>query len=91
MLKVKFPSVMVSITGERIVELDINECTLKELIDSLSQRYGERFREMLIQNGELNKFINVFVNGKDVRHLGGLSVKLKKGDEVSFVPAVAGG
>ena len=43
------------------------------------------------EGGEIRRFVNVFVNGEDVRFLAGLSTDLKTGDEVSIVPAVAGG
>ena len=43
------------------------------------------------ESGELRRFVNVFVNGEDVRFLSGLETPLKAGDEVSIVPAVAGG
>ena len=41
--------------------------------------------------GELRRFVNVYVNGEDVRFLAGMATALKAGDEVSIVPAVAGG
>ena len=43
------------------------------------------------ETGELRRFVNVYVNGEDVRFLSGLATALKPGDEVSIVPAVAGG
>jgi molybdopterin synthase sulfur carrier subunit len=64
---------------------------LSECIDYLEGQYpgiGERLRD---GGGELRRFINVYVNGEDVRFLSGLDTPLKVGDEVSIVPAVAGG
>jgi molybdopterin synthase sulfur carrier subunit len=90
MLRVKLPSVLASITNERNVELDIEECTVGELIEILTQRYGEKFRNVVLQGGKLNRFVNVFVNGKDIRQLDGLNTKIR-GGEVTFIPAVAGG
>ena len=49
---------------------------------------GER---LLDDGGELRRFVNIYVNGEDVRFLDGLTTALKDGDEVSIVPAVAGG
>ena len=43
------------------------------------------------ESGELRRFINIYVNGEDIRFLSGLETPLKDGDEVSIVPAVAGG
>ena len=49
-------------------------------------------RERLVdEGGELRRFVNLFVNGEDVRFMQGLETALKEGDEVSIVPAVAGG
>jgi len=45
----------------------------------------------LCDGGDLRRFINIYVNGEDIRFLSGLETSLKDGDEVSIVPAVAGG
>ncbi|HZA22552.1 MAG TPA: MoaD/ThiS family protein, partial [Dehalococcoidia bacterium] len=50
------------------------------------------FKERLIdENGELRYFVNIYLNGEDVRFLEGLATAAKSGDEISIVPAVAGG
>ncbi len=89
MIKVKFPSVFVQITKERRVEIE-NVSSVKELLDKLFERYPQ-LKERLIKDGELTPFINIFVNGEDIRHLEGLNTKLKDGDEVTFIPAISGG
>jgi sulfur-carrier protein len=64
--------------------------TLDELICDLEVRHpgiGAR----LIENGELRRFVNVYVNDEDVRFIGGLSSALCDGDAVTVLPAVAGG
>jgi molybdopterin synthase sulfur carrier subunit len=43
------------------------------------------------ESGALRHFVNIYVNGEDVRFLNGLKTEIKSGDEVSIVPAVAGG
>ncbi|HEY8744102.1 MAG TPA: MoaD/ThiS family protein, partial [Chloroflexota bacterium] len=43
------------------------------------------------ENGELRRFVNVYINGEDVRFLGGLEAPVTERDEISIVPAVAGG
>ncbi|MBM4410781.1 MAG: MoaD/ThiS family protein [Dehalococcoidia bacterium] len=49
-------------------------------------------RERLVdEGGEIRRFVNIYVNGEDVRFLSGTATALKSGDEVSIVPAVAGG
>ncbi len=71
--------------------LSIAGDTLLQCIDSLESQYPG-FRERLCdESGELRRFVNIYVNGEDVRFLDGIATPLKAGDEVSIVPAVAGG
>ncbi|WP_290901574.1 ubiquitin-like small modifier protein 1 [Ferroglobus sp.] len=89
MIKVKFPSVFTQITKERKVEVE-NVGTVRELLDKLFEKYPQ-LKERLIKDGELTPFINIFVNGEDIRYLKGLDTELKDGDEVTFIPAISGG
>lgn len=65
--------------------------TLKECIDSLETRFPGMKERLVDEDGELRRFVNVYVNGEDVRFAEGLQTLLSGGDEVSIVPAVAGG
>ncbi len=65
--------------------------TLLACIDSLEQQYPGLKERLCDEGGELRRFVNVYVNGEDVRFQQGLQTPLKPGDEVSIVPAVAGG
>jgi molybdopterin synthase sulfur carrier subunit len=65
--------------------------TLMACIDSLEEQYPGLKERLCDEAGELRRFVNVYVNGEDVRFLSGLETVLKAGDEVSIVPAVAGG
>ncbi len=65
--------------------------TLVACIDSLEEQYPGLKERLCDEAGELRRFVNVYVNGEDVRFLSGLETVLKAGDEVSIVPAVAGG
>jgi len=72
-------------------KLEMNESTLSNMIDELETNYPG-FRERLIdENGDLRYFVNIYVNGEDVRFLDGLDTQTNSGDEISIVPAVAGG
>jgi len=65
--------------------------TLSACIEALDRQYPG-FRERLLdETGELRRFLNVYVNGEDVRFQQGMQTLLSPGDEVSIVPAVAGG
>jgi molybdopterin synthase sulfur carrier subunit len=65
--------------------------TLMACIDSLEEQYPGLKERLCDEAGELRRFVNVYVNGEDVRFLAGLETALNAGDEVSIVPAVAGG
>ncbi len=65
--------------------------TLLACIDSLEQQYPGLKERLCDEGGELRRFVNVYVNGEDIRFQQGLQTPLNAGDEVSIVPAVAGG
>lgn len=64
--------------------------TLAELIDDLEANHSG-IKDRLIDNGDLRRFVNVYVNDEDVRFTGGLETSLGDGDQVVILPAVAGG
>ncbi len=88
-VKVKIPVPLQRLTqGKDEVEGDPG--TIISLIDTLDKRYpglGERISE----SGKLRRFVNVYVNEEDVRFLKNEETVVKDGDEVSIVPAIAGG
>ena len=72
-------------------KLEIDAATLGEIVDRVEGNFPG-FRERLVdENGELRYFVNIYLNGEDVRFLQGLETATNTGDEVSIVPAVAGG
>ena len=90
-VKVLIPAVTSSSTnGER--ELDIDGNTVIEVINELSKKYGEGFKNKVIDNdGKLKPIINVYVNDENIKFLEDLQTKLKDNDEILFLPAVSGG
>ena len=64
--------------------------TVGEALNALFEVHGE-LRERLFQDGELRRFVNVFVAGEDVRYLDGLETAVPAGGELTILPAVAGG
>lgn len=64
--------------------------TVGEVLDSLFDRFGD-LRTRITEDGELRRFVNVYVGGEDVRFLDGLETGVADGDEVTILPAVAGG
>ena len=65
--------------------------TVAELIESLDAAFPGMKARVCDDDGELRHFVNIYVNGEDVRYMDGIGSALKSGDEVSIVPAVAGG
>lgn len=89
-VKVRIPTPLRRLCeGKELVEVEGE--SLLEVLKNLEARYPG-FKERLFEtNGELRRFINIFVNEEDIRFLNGLNTPLKNGDEVSIVPAIAGG
>ena len=72
-------------------KLEMDESTLSVMIENMEASYPG-FKERLIdENGDLRYFVNIYLNGEDVRFLQGLDTSTSSGDEISIVPAVAGG
>ena len=87
---VRIPTPLRRMTGGKD-KVEVESSTLSEMVDTLESTYPG-FKERLVdENGELRYFVNIYVNGEDVRFLKGLETATKTGDEVSIVPAVAGG
>ena len=88
-ITVKIPSQLRSATaGEATTEVD--GTTVGEVLDALYERYGE-LRSRIAEDGGLRRFVNVYVGGEDIRFLDGLDTTVEDGDEVTILPAVAGG
>ena len=65
--------------------------TLGELIDDVGDRHTGLREALMTDDGNLHRYVNVYVNDEDVRYLDGVSTPLEDGDTVSVLPAVAGG
>ena len=72
-------------------KVDTNGATLREIIDSMESQFPGIKERLCDENGDLRNFVNVYVNGEDVRFLDGIDSATGEGDEISIVPAVAGG
>jgi molybdopterin synthase sulfur carrier subunit len=89
-VRVKLPTIFRRLTaGEAIVEGD--GTTLRELLQNLDSRYPGLAGSVITDEGDLHRFVNVYVNDEDVRYLGSLETGVNEGDVVSILPAVAGG
>ena len=75
--------------GQAKVELE--SAKLGEMVEQLDASYPGFRARLVDETGEMRYFVNIYINGEDVRFLQGLDTDIKSGDEVSIVPAVAGG
>ena len=88
-IEVRIPTILRTYTdGAKAVEG--SGATLEELFADLDARHPG-IRERLVDGGELRRFVNVYLNDEDVRFLEGISTGLSDGDNVTILPAVAGG
>ena len=89
-VRVRIPTPMRAAT-DGAAELSLDASTVGQLIEDLEQRYPGMQGRLRDDAGELRRFVNLYLNGEDVRFKQGLSTNLQAGDELSIVPAVAGG
>ena len=88
--KVRIPTPLRKLTNnEELVE--INGATIGEAIAELQTRYPGIKDRLLDETGAVRRFVNVYVNEEDIRFLQNQETKLRDGDEVSIIPAIAGG
>ena len=89
MPKVRIPTPLRPHTGD----LDVVEAagaTVGAVLDKVAETYP-KFRERIFDGAELRRFVNVYVNDEDIRYLDELDTPVGEKDEVSIIPAVAGG
>jgi sulfur-carrier protein len=89
---IKIPTQLRAVTGgEAEAEVEVEGAsTVGEVLDGLYDRY-EGLRDRIAEDGDLRRFVNVYVGGEDIRFLDGLETAVEDGDEVTILPAVAGG
>ena len=72
-------------------KVEVEGTTLSDTLNALDSQFPGIKERLLDETGDLRHFVNVYINGEDVRFLQGLDTSTNAGDEVSIVPAVAGG
>jgi MoaD family protein len=86
---VKIPTQLRAATGGA-ASASVDGETVGEVLDALYEEFGE-LRERIADDGGLRRFVNVYIGGEDIRFLDGLDTPVSDGDEVTILPAVAGG
>lgn len=72
-------------------EVNAQGSNVKSLVDDLEIKYPGIKERICDETGKVRRFVNVYVNGDDIRFLQNLDTALKEGDNISIVPAIAGG
>ena len=89
-ITVKIPTQLRAVTAGEAETTVEDAGTVGEVLDGLYERY-DGLRERIAEDGDLRRFVNVYVGGEDIRFLEGLETAVEDGDEVTILPAVAGG
>ena len=88
-ITVKIPAQLRPATGGE-GEVAVEGSTVGEALDAVFDQH-DGLRERITEDGTLRRFVNVYVSGEDIRFQQGLETSIKDGDEVTILPAVAGG
>jgi sulfur-carrier protein len=89
-IKVLIPTPLQKFTQDQAT-IDCEATSISDLLESLDQSCPGIKARLCDDQGQLRRFVNLYVNSEDIRFLDGANTSLKEGDEVSIVPAIAGG
>jgi len=89
-VQVRVPTPLRRFTGGA-EEVNANGATVAALVNNLEKNYPGIKERICDEEGRVRRFVNIFVNGDDIRFLSNLDTAVKDGDEISIVPAIAGG
>lgn len=89
-IKVRIPTPLQSLTQNQS-EVEASGSTVKEVLASLEEQFNGLQSRLYDEQGSLRRFINFYLNDEDIRFLDGENTAVKDGDEISIVPAIAGG
>jgi sulfur-carrier protein len=91
-VQVVLPGVLASLAGgAKHLDVEPSGGTLADLLDALGEQHPMLCRRIRDETGQVRRFVNVYVDGDDVRYAGGLEAPVRDGAEVQVLPSVAGG
>ncbi len=90
MASVRIPTPLRRITGEKD-EVLVSAKNIRELVEELESQFPGIKDRLCDENGDIRRFINLYVNNEDIRFLKGMETEIKETDTVSIIPAIAGG
>ena len=89
-VKIRIPTPLRRLTNGQPVVVESGD-SLRDLLNNLDNSFPGIRDRIFDETGSIRQFINIFVNEEDIRFLGNLDTTIKDGDEVSIIPAIAGG
>lgn len=72
-------------------EVAVNGSTIAAVVEDLEQKFPGMKERLCDEQGRVRRFVNLYVNGDDIRFLNSLETPVQEGDEIAIVPAIAGG
>lgn len=88
-ITVNIPTILRPLTNNQR-RIELSGSTVHDIIENLEQQYTG-IKEKLLSDGQVHRFINIYVNDDDIRFTEGLATAVKEGDSVTILPSVAGG
>ncbi|MEM7391667.1 MAG: ubiquitin-like small modifier protein 1 [Verrucomicrobiota bacterium] len=89
-IKVRVPTPLRNLTNDQ-EEIEIDGESIKSILDNLESKHPGLKARICDEQGELRRFVNLYLNDEDIRFKDGLDSEIKDGDVLSIVPAIAGG
>jgi len=89
-VKVRVPTPLMKLTDNQS-EVTAEGATISEILNNLESQFAGIKERICDENGTPRRFINIYLNEEDIRFLDGESTAVKEGDEISIIPAIAGG
>ncbi|NWJ47651.1 MAG: MoaD family protein [Chloroflexi bacterium] len=90
MSNIKLPPVLRKLSGG-VKEVQVEGATVGELLDNLDRKYPTIKNQLLTEDGEIARYVNLYLNDEDVRFLQGLVTPVKESDTIVILPAMSGG
>lgn len=89
-IEIRIPSLL-RVHADNQAVIEVSGSTVKEAFEDVGRRYPALGSQILGNDGDMHKFMNVYLNDDDIRYLDKLSTAIKDGDSITILPAVAGG
>jgi molybdopterin synthase sulfur carrier subunit len=89
-ITVRIPTPLQGLTQNR-AEVDAKGSNIKELVEDLDRQYPGIKERICDEAGAIRRFVNIYLNDEDIRFIDGDSTAVREGDDVSIIPAIAGG